>query len=394
MPFKYLTEERSAEARRESLGGQEARSAIQSHHTAVIKAAWDGPGQVAKANGAAELKYMHAWYSGSSPDEKGSYKFPHHAAGTGTPANINGVNNAKARVSNADIPSADVSGVNAHLQRHQDDWANMQKNAYITDEVRAARAAAPKTGARMMPAPAEYRYQIVEKDGKEYFELEGYATTFNQPYVMYDMFGPFMEKVAQDALDTSLSANPDVAFLVNHKGVTMARTTNGSLEVYKDLHGLGMHALLNTQRQDVKDLMLAITDKNVDQMSFAFMLQDGEWNDDFTEFTITQADIHRGDVSAVNYGANPYTSIWARAQEWAREAEAMPESVKREVMERIAPTISGVSFAMQAREVAHSHDESGEHAQRASDETRNDDEPLSRSIALYRNKLMLEMNDD
>ena len=35
-------------------------------------------------------------------------------------------------------------------------------------------------------------------------------------------------------------------------------------------------------------------------MSFAFILDEGRWSEDFTTFTITQVDLDRGDVSAVN----------------------------------------------------------------------------------------------
>jgi HK97 family phage prohead protease len=207
---------------------------------------------------------------------------------------------------------------------------NNRSAAMTPAEIREARRNAPKPlGGRMVPLPCEMRGQLVEKNGKQFYQVDGYATTYNKFYVMWDMWGEFKEKVADQALTESLTAGPDVAFLVNHKGVTMARTTNETLTLQSDAHGLHVQALLNADRQDVRDLMSAINDELVDQMSFAFMLLDGEWNDDYTEFTITQADINRGDVSAVNYGANPYTNIFARAQEWVNDAGRMPESARR-----------------------------------------------------------------
>ena len=135
---------------------------------------------------------------------------------------------------------------------------------------------------------------------------------------MWDMFGPYDESVATNALDKSLAADPDVAFLVNHKGVTMARTTNGSLLLKSDLTGLGTQAFLNAERQDVRDFVSAVMDEDVDEMSFAFMINQGEWDEDFENFRLTELDINRGDVSGVNYGANPFTSISARAAECSR----------------------------------------------------------------------------
>jgi HK97 family phage prohead protease len=206
-------------------------------------------------------------------------------------------------------------------------------------DVRAARAAAhekPSGQCRMHAFPSEIRGHLVEHDGKSFYEVDGYATVFSRAYEMWDMFGSYQEQIAPDALDDSLAAGPDVAFLVNHRGVTMARTKNSSLDLTKDALGLRIHAFLNPERQDVRDLISAMGDKLVDEMSFAFMLNDGEWNTEYDEFTITSADINRGDVSAVNYGANPYTSIAARAAEWLSSLDHMPDAVVRAAFDRYA----------------------------------------------------------
>jgi hypothetical protein len=210
----------------------------------------------------------------------------------------------------------------------------------VTDAIRAARAERshelPGGPGRTRAFPSEIRAALVERNGKQYYEVDGYATIFDRGYDMYDMFGPYTEIVDSASLDVSLSASPDVAFLVNHRGVTMARTTNGTLDLKADSTGLAPHAFLNAERQDVRDLASAISDKLVTEMSFAFMLLQGEWNDDYTVFRILQADINRGDVSAVNYGANPYTSITARAAEWLADAERMPVTVARAALARLS----------------------------------------------------------
>lgn len=221
------------------------------------------------------------------------------------------------------------------------------------ESIRAARAATngaiPCGSARMHAFPtSQIRAKLVKRDGKQFYEVEGYASVFHRDYEMWDMFGPYEESVDPAAFDKTLSNEPDVAFLVNHKGVTMARTANNTLELYKDSTGLGAHAFLNAERQDVKDLASAIDDKLVDEMSFAFMLNDGHWNDDFDRFTILEADINRGDVSAVNYGANPYTSLAARAGEWLRESEHVPAVVARAAISRLAKRSDVLRGALQA----------------------------------------------
>lgn len=159
--------------------------------------------------------------------------------------------------------------------------------------------------------------------------LEGYASVVNKKYEMYDMFGSYTEMVATNAFDVTLSKEPDVAFLVNHRGVTMARTKFGTLELSADKKGLKSVAYLNPKRSDVKDLIVAIGDKDITEMSFAFMIDDGSWNDDFTEYSINQVDLNRGDVSAVNYGANPYTSVSARQMDVIRDFRALPRGAQR-----------------------------------------------------------------
>jgi HK97 family phage prohead protease len=193
--------------------------------------------------------------------------------------------------------------------------------------------------ARLQGFGAQFRAQPVERDGKSLIQLDGYASTVGVPYEMWDMFGPYTEQIAPGAFDVTLAANPDVAYLVNHKGVTMARTTNGTLELEADGLGLRTRGFVNPARQDVRDLVTAIEDRCITEMSFAFMITDGQWNDDYDEYTINEVDIDRGDVSAVNYGANPFTSVAARSTEILRDLSRLPAGAQRAAYERLDETL-------------------------------------------------------
>lgn len=153
------------------------------------------------------------------------------------------------------------------------------------------------------------------EDGKDFVTFDGYASVTDIAYKMWDYWGEYDETVAGGAFDVTLAANPDVAFLLNHTGMTMARTTSGTLVLSADDTGLRSTAKCNAKRGDVADLALAIDDGDVDEMSFAFRIKAGSWSPDYLAYTITEVDLDRGDVSAVNYGANPNTSISARAQQ-------------------------------------------------------------------------------
>lgn len=190
----------------------------------------------------------------------------------------------------------------------------------------------PNGVARSQPFAAQLRAETMIWQESERNKVEGYASVVAKKYEMYDMFGVYKESVSPGAFDKTLSKNPDVAFLVNHRGVTMARTTNGSLELEADQKGLRSVAYLNPKRNDVKDLILAIEDKDITEMSFAFLIDEGEWNEDYTEYTISEVDLDRGDVSAVNYGANPYTSVSARQLEVIADFRRLPAGAQRAAM--------------------------------------------------------------
>ena len=180
----------------------------------------------------------------------------------------------------------------------------------------------------------ELRGERVEWGGKPRYQLDGYATVWRKPYEMWDVFGPYREHVNEQAADATLARDDlDTSFLLNHRGMTMARTvsTTGQPSLALDADKRGMHAraFVNPERQDVKDMILAIEDGDITEMSFAFLIREGTWNDDFTEYEILEFDLHRGDVSAVNYGANPYTSLGVRAQEFMHDLNRLPAGMAR-----------------------------------------------------------------
>lgn len=212
----------------------------------------------------------------------------------------------------------------------------------IEADVAGRRAAArsnptdvPSTPNRSQEFGAQLRANLVDRDGKKFYHFNGCASTVEQPYEMYDFWGPYEEIVDRGAFDKTLAADPDVAFLLNHRGTTMARTKSGTLELSFDPEqGLISDAYCNPERTDVKDLAHAIADRDIDQMSFAFRIVRGQWSPDYTEYRILEVDLDRGDVSAVNYGANPNTSISARAKQALAAVDELPVNVLREVAAR------------------------------------------------------------
>jgi phage head maturation protease len=193
-------------------------------------------------------------------------------------------------------------------------------------------------GAPDQPAftiPAEFRAEKVDRDGQEFYLVEGYASMAERSYEMWDFFGPYEEIVSKSAFDRTLAADPMVVYRFNHGGTSMANTRNGRLELWADSLGLGDRAWINPKRDDVQLLMHAIEDQDVSEQSFMFMITEGSWNEDFTEFRINEVDLDRGDVGPVTFGANPHTLVAARAGEFLSAIPDLPPLVAREAMQRL-----------------------------------------------------------
>lgn len=139
--------------------------------------------------------------------------------------------------------------------------------------------------------------------------VEGYASTFNQPYDM----GFYTETIAEGAFTKTLSENPDCRFLLNHDGLPLARTTSGTLELFQDSTGLGFRTTLDGNDPDVARLVPKMQRGDLNQCSFAFRMIKDDWNADYTERTIRECSIANGDVSLVTYPANPAATAKLRA---------------------------------------------------------------------------------
>jgi HK97 family phage prohead protease len=174
-----------------------------------------------------------------------------------------------------------------------------------------------------------YRRSLDRSDADARIHLTGVASLTGVPYEMWDAFGPYTERISPIAFAESINQGPDTAFLANHEGLTMARTAAGSLRLSPPLN---VEAWLNPERRDVQDLVIAIRDGDIDQMSFGATLEEGQWSEDFTEFEMLRLNLHCGDVSAVNFGANPYTSISARSRNVLADIGRLPDGTARSVL--------------------------------------------------------------
>lgn len=198
--------------------------------------------------------------------------------------------------------------------------------------------AIPEKLLRKIEGGREYRTMTMSvraaSDDNGEMIVEGYATTFNQPYLLYDWRDyKVMEQIHPDAFkDCDMT---DVIMQYDHDGRVFARNKNGTLTLSVDTTGLKVTADLSGTdlgRQLYQEIKGGYTDK----MSFGFTVAedqrvsvvDREKNVETVTRTITKIK-KLYDVSAVSIPANDGTSISAR-----RTADGVIEQIKAERLER------------------------------------------------------------
>lgn len=159
---------------------------------------------------------------------------------------------------------------------------------------------------RSLPTDSE-REKRIESD----YYVEGYASTFNDPYVLWqDPWDgtEYREIISPDAfVDTDMS---DVIMQFDHRGDVLARMSNGTLIVEPDKHGLFIAADLS-KSDSARKRFEEIDNGLVTRMSWAFTVGASEYDRDSHTTTITRVKkIY--DVSAVSLPADPNTEISAR----------------------------------------------------------------------------------
>ena len=145
--------------------------------------------------------------------------------------------------------------------------------------------------------------------------VEGYATTFNEPYVLFeDDDVIYREQVDPNAFDnTDMS---DVIMQYDHEGRVFARTGNNTLTVTPDEKGLFITADLGGTEIG-RNLYEEIRGGYTDKMSFGFIVEKDEElrsdaDDGRVDILRTITSISKlYDVSAVSIPANNGTSIGA-----------------------------------------------------------------------------------
>lgn len=167
-----------------------------------------------------------------------------------------------------------------------------------------------------------------EEDGRKI--VEGYASTFNDPYLLWEdrdgwQLWEQVDPAAFDGCDMS-----DVIMQYDHAGRVFARIRNNTLSVSPDDKGLFITADLGGTEIG-RNLYEEIAGGYTDRMSFGFTVTKDkreETTDEDGKVVVMRTILKVGklyDVSAVSLPANPGTSIYS-----ARGIDGVIEAVRAE----------------------------------------------------------------
>lgn len=122
-----------------------------------------------------------------------------------------------------------------------------------------------------------------ETNDEEKMEIKGYAVVFNSP----ETYG-YTEVIDEHALDEA--DMKDVVLRYNHNDsfMVLARTRNNSLKLEKDEKGLFMDATLQDDITEHKNIFNAIKSGLIDKQSFAFTVEEDEYDYETDTRTITK----------------------------------------------------------------------------------------------------------
>lgn len=165
----------------------------------------------------------------------------------------------------------------------------------------------PKRENREYRTAQMFEVRAAGENEEKTYDVSGYATTFDETYVLFEYDGiEYKEEILASAIDENTDLS-DVIFVKDHEGTVYARTKNNTLELTKDEHGLLVRADMS-KTQSAREAFEEIQEGMYDQMSFAFIVDDDDYDMETHKRTIRHIK-KLYDVSFVSFPANPGTDI-------------------------------------------------------------------------------------
>ena len=167
-----------------------------------------------------------------------------------------------------------------------------------------------------------------EENSEPSYIVEGYATTFDKPYVLFEDYDgtKYYEVIDRHALDNADMS--DVIMQYDHSGRVFARNSNNTLQLELDDTGFKVTADLS-HTELAKGLYEDIAAGMITKMSWAFVVTKDAYDQKTRTRTVLEVK-KVYDVSAVSIPANDDTMIAARNYvNGRRELEQREQLAKR-----------------------------------------------------------------
>ncbi|MBD3803567.1 MAG: HK97 family phage prohead protease [Thioclava sp.] len=171
--------------------------------------------------------------------------------------------------------------------------------------------------------------EVRAADGEDGVKVEGYAAVFGQET---DMAGYFTEVVAPGAFDAALARPDDVCFLIDHRGLPLARTSSGTLSLSVDAHGLKVQTTLDASDPDVGRIVPKMKRGDLTKMSFGFRAVKTHWDETASPPKRFLEAVELFDVSIVTAAAYDGTEIALRGLDLAGLEAASADAERAEMM--------------------------------------------------------------
>ena len=144
--------------------------------------------------------------------------------------------------------------------------------------------------------------------------FDGYATVYESPYEMWDMFGPYTEVVPPAPPPTPWPTRTWTArWCWGTTSCAASPAPPTAPHPHLGCDGAARAGGARPEDEDVEYIAPKIAAGLIDEMSFCFRITAGQWSPDYTEYRIEKFDLHRGDVAIVGFGANPATTAALRS---------------------------------------------------------------------------------
>lgn len=166
----------------------------------------------------------------------------------------------------------------------------------------------------------EYRtMNLRAAESADAMTVEGYAAVCNERTLIWEskLSGyKYYEIIERGAFDGADMTNVVMRYNHSDQNPLLARTTNGTLHLATDTHGLKVEADI-ADTSFGRDMYALIKRGDITQMSFGFTVAQESWDEDQDRKEVTRT-IKRigvvGDVSPVDVPAYDGTTIQARAE--------------------------------------------------------------------------------